>query len=270
MSLPSLLVILGLSALAQASAAWIALRQMTETSGRYRLAWGCVSIALVLMVERRVAPLWRLTIGDELTNAADALIGLVISLLMAFGILGIRRLFIDMKQQEAQLDTLARTDALTGLPNRRETLARLRIELERSARSGHPVAVLMFDIDYFKRINDTWGHAAGDHILEAVARVAQASLRRIDSCGRIGGEEFLVMLPETDREEAQAAAERLRAAIADQVVQRDGRLLRATVSVGVAIHHPADPLPTPDLLIQRADHALYAAKESGRNRIVMA
>lgn len=264
------LAVLGISVLAQAGAVGIALRQMKAVSGPYRLAWGCVSLALALMVERRIAPLWRMLAGGEQTNPADAWFGLVISLLMLFGILGIRRLFIDMRHQEARLDVLARTDALTGLPNRRETLERLRLELERSARSGHPVAVFMLDIDHFKRINDTWGHAAGDDVLVAVAQVARASLRRIDSCGRIGGEEFLVMLPETDREEALAAAERLRAAIADQAVIDGGQPMRVTVSVGVAIHHPADPLPTPDLLIQRADHALYAAKESGRNRIVMA
>jgi diguanylate cyclase (GGDEF)-like protein len=265
-----LLLVLGLSTLAQTVAAWIALHQMAAVSGRYRVAWGCVSLALALMVQRRAAPLWRLIAEGQPSNNADAWFGLAISLLMAAGIYGIRRLFLDMKRQEVELDALARTDVLTGLPNRREIMERLQDELERSDRSRHPVSVLMFDIDHFKRVNDTWGHAAGDQVLKVVAETAQASLRRIDSCGRIGGEEFLVLLPETDRDDAQATAERLRMAIASQSITFDGKNIEVTVSLGVAIHAAGAPLPAPDLLIQRADEALYAAKEGGRNRVVMA
>jgi diguanylate cyclase (GGDEF)-like protein len=264
-----LLLVLALSVVAQGYAAWIALRQMAEVSGHYRLAWGCVSLALALMVQRRVAPLWRLLREDQVSNLADAWFGLAISVLMAVGMLGIRRLFIDMKTQETQLDALARTDALTGLPNRRETMERLQGELQRSQRSGRPIAVLMFDIDHFKRVNDTWGHAAGDQVLRAVADTAHDSLRRIDSCGRIGGEEFLVLLPETDPENAHGAAERLRAAIELCRVHYADQVLRVTVSIGVAIQL-AEASQTAEVLLQRADQALYAAKEGGRNRVVMA
>jgi diguanylate cyclase (GGDEF)-like protein len=264
-----LLFVLAISVLAQTLAAWIALRQMSEVSGRYRLAWACVSLALALMVQRRVAPLWRLVADGQAANLADAWFGLAISVLMAGGMLGIRRLFIDMKAQGAELDVLARTDALTGLPNRRETMERLDGELLRSQRSRRPVAVLMFDIDHFKQVNDTWGHAAGDQVLRAVAETAQGCLRRIDSCGRIGGEEFLVVLPETDLDEGQGAAERLRVAIENCSVQYADQVLRVTVSIGVAIQS-VDPSQAADVLLHCADQALYAAKNGGRNRVMLA
>ena len=264
-----LLAIHGISALAQVLAAGIALRQMAAVAGHYRLAWGAVSLALVLMFERRIAPLWRTLSGDEVSNLADAIFGLAISLLMVAGMIGIRRLFTDMRRQERQLDALARTDALTGLPNRREILERLGREIERGERAGHPVAVLMFDIDHFKQVNDTWGHAVGDRVLQAVAETAQDSLRRIDSCGRIGGEEFLVLLPETGEADAQAAAERLRAAIAQRPITHAGQPLRVTVSIGVAVRPLGGaPLDT-DMLIHNADQALYIAKEAGRDRVAM-
>jgi diguanylate cyclase (GGDEF)-like protein len=262
-----LALILGLSVLAQTLAAWIALRQMAEVGGRYRLAWGCVSLALALMVERRLAPLLRLVYSGE--TAADPWFGLAISLLMAVGVWGIRRLFIDMREQQARLDELARTDALTGLPNRREVLERIAAELERAARTDQPTSLLMFDIDRFKRVNDTYGHAAGDCVLRAVAAIARASLRRIDVCGRVGGEEFLVLLPEAGAEDACAAAERLRAAIASGATDCVDKTLRITVSVGVVTRAPGETTSL-DALVQAADLALYAAKDAGRDRVVMA
>lgn len=262
-------VILGLSVLAQASAAWLALRQMAEVGGRYRLAWGCISLALALMVERRLAPLWRHLAATDPEIPADAWFGLAISLLMAFGVWGVRRLFLELRDQHCQLDELARTDVLTGLPNRRETLERIAAELERGARLGHPTSLLMFDIDRFKRINDTHGHAAGDCVLRTVADIARASLRRIDLCGRVGGEEFLVLLPETRGEEALATAERLRAAIAAASAPCLGKRLRVTVSVGVVTQAP-DPAARFDALVQAADGALYAAKNAGRDRVAVA
>jgi diguanylate cyclase (GGDEF)-like protein len=264
-----LALILGLSVLAQALAAWITLRQMAEVGGRYRLAWGCVSLALALMVERRLAPLLRLVYSGETANEADAWFGLAISLLMAVGVWGIRRLFIDLRDQGARLDALARTDELTGLPNRREVLERVAAELERGARTGLPTSLLMFDIDRFKRVNDTHGHAAGDCVLRAVAAIARVSLRRIDVCGRVGGEEFLVLLPDADAEDALAAAERLRAAIAARAMNCVDQTLHITVSVGVVTRAPGETASL-DALVQAADLALYAAKDAGRDRVVVA
>jgi diguanylate cyclase (GGDEF)-like protein len=264
-----LTLVLAGAVLVQTLAVWIALRQMAEVGGRYRLAWGCVSLALALMIERRLAPLWRELLTGGAANMTDALFGLAISLLMALGIWGVRRLFIDLNDQKARLDELARTDVLTGLPNRRETLERIAAELERGVRGSHPTSLLMFDIDRFKRVNDMHGHAAGDCVLRQVADTARASLRRIDLCGRIGGEEFLVLLPETDREEARRAAERLRAAIAAGVANCLGKPLCVTVSVGVVTQVPEAPA-TLDALIQAVDQALYAAKNAGRDRVAVA
>ncbi len=267
---PGLLPVLVGSTLAQTSAVLIALRQMSDVSGHYRLAWGCVTLALALMVQRRLAPLWRFVTEGTPTPLADAWFGLAISVSMAVGIFGIRRLFIDMKKQETALYTLARTDVLTGLPNRREILARLQSELDRSERSRHPVSVLMLDVDHFKKVNDTYGHAAGDQVLQAVAQAANACLRRIDSCGRIGGEEFLVVLPEADSTEATAVAERLRTAIEGLMIIAEAHTVRVTTSIGIALLPAGETHPSPESLIQRADNALYVAKEGGRNRVVLA
>ena len=261
--------VLGLSIIAQALAALIALRQVGEVSGRYRLAWGCLTLALILMVERRAAPLWRHLQTGDLPNATDAMFGLGISVLMAIGIWGIRRLFIDMRLQESRLDELARTDALTRVPNRREILERLHEESVRIERTGRPLSILMIDIDHFKAVNDDHGHAVGDNVLKTVARCIETSLRRIDHCGRLGGEEFLVLLPEADREEAFAAAERLREAIAASEHPFDGGVLHITVSIGVATRAVSAAL-APEILLRAADAALYAAKNAGRNRVKLA
>lgn len=262
-------IVLGLSIIAQTLAALIALQQVREVAGRYRLAWGCVTLALVLMVERRAAPLWRLLQSGDLPNITDALFGLGISVLMTFGIWGIRRLFIDMRLQEDRLEELARTDALTKLPNRRDILERLNEESVRVERTGRPLSVLMLDIDRFKAVNDTHGHAVGDTVLLAVAQCIESSLRRIDHCGRLGGEEFLVLLPEATREEALAAAERLRETIAVSACCLDFGLVRITVSIGVATHEGGGAL-APESLLKAADAALYRAKHAGRNCVMPA
>lgn len=262
-------LILGLSIIAQTLAALIALRQVGEVSGRYRLAWGCVTLALILMVERRAAPLWRYLQTGALPDAMDALFGLGISILMAMGIWGIRRLFIDMRLQENRLDELARTDALTQVPNRREILERLHEESVRIERTRRPLSILMVDIDHFKAVNDSHGHAVGDAVLKTVAQCIETSLRRIDHCGRLGGEEFLVLLPEADREEAFAAAERLREAIAAGEYRFDFGLLHITVSIGVATLTGSSAL-APETLLRAADAALYAAKNAGRNCVRLA
>jgi diguanylate cyclase (GGDEF)-like protein len=262
-------IILGLSILAQTLAALIALRQVGEVSGRYQLAWGCLTLALILMIERRVAPLGRYLHTGDLPNTTDAMFGLGISVLMAIGIWGIRRLFIDMRLQESHLDELARTDALTQVPNRREILERLHEESVRIERTGRPLSILMIDIDHFKAVNDEHGHALGDAVLKTVAQCIETSLRRIDHCGRLGGEEFLVLLPEADREEAFAAAERLREAIAASEHRIDGSCLHITVSIGVATRAGSSAL-APENLLRAADAALYAAKNAGRNCVRLA
>ena len=160
----------------------------------------------------------------------------------------------------------AQTDALTGLFNRGALLERLERELERSRRYGRSLAVIFFDLDRFKSINDTYGHQFGDRVLRDLARIATQAVRSIDLVGRYGGEEFIAVLPETDGAQALIVAERLRANVARHRLDLpSGEEVRATISAGVAIF-PADAT-TMDTLIRIADTALYAAKAGGRNRV---
>ncbi|MEI8395403.1 MAG: PleD family two-component system response regulator [Rhodospirillaceae bacterium] len=164
--------------------------------------------------------------------------------------------------------SLALTDSLTGVFNRRYVSAHLPRLLDRAADSNKPVSVLMFDIDHFKRVNDTWGHDVGDEVLREVAVRASRNLRNFDLVVRMGGEEFLVIMPDTYGDAALMVAERLRARVGDtpfSVSAAVGEIV-VTVSVGLAVGGRVGD--TVDQLIKRADEALYEAKRTGRNRVV--
>ncbi|HEY0835508.1 MAG TPA: diguanylate cyclase [Azospirillum sp.] len=172
----------------------------------------------------------------------------------------------ERKRFENELRHLATTDPLTGLANRREFLAAAERELVRVRRYDRPAAVLMVDIDHFKRINDTHGHAAGDEALRRVAAICRDLLRESDLIGRLGGEEFGILLPETDVAAAREAAERLRAALAGADIRRpDGGAMRLTASIGIAACTATDS--SIGQALSRADDALYHAKGQGRNRV---
>ncbi len=170
----------------------------------------------------------------------------------------------ERKAYEAELRRLATTDALTGVANRRFFLERMDHELARFKRLGKPVALLMVDLDRFKRVNDTYGHAAGDDVLKHFARLAQQMLRKIDLIGRLGGEEFAVLLPGTDGEGALRFAERLRDAFAQTPARSGADDIRVTLSVGVTLLRKEDERVE---ALARADRALYRAKDEGRNRV---
>ncbi|MEQ5871270.1 diguanylate cyclase [Sagittula sp. NFXS13] len=160
-------------------------------------------------------------------------------------------------------------DPLTGLYNRRYALPYATRLAERTAVSRKPYAILLADLDHFKHINDDYGHSAGDVVLATVARRIKDNLRAGDLTARWGGEEFLVAMPDTNRQIAQRTAERVTALISDTpITLPDGQNIPVTLSVGVAIGYGADDLP--EELIARADNALYAAKHQGRNTVVMA
>jgi diguanylate cyclase (GGDEF)-like protein len=166
----------------------------------------------------------------------------------------------------AELQLQSITDSLTGLSNRRNLFALAEREFQRAARFGRPLSAIMLDIDHFKRVNDTHGHAAGDQALAEVARRLRASVRNIDIVGRYGGEEFVLLLPETELAGAGLLAERLRLAIAAAPVTTVAGPVPLTVSLGVAANRPA--VADVAALINNADTALYAAKEAGRNRVL--
>lgn len=166
-----------------------------------------------------------------------------------------------------QLNYLAQTDPLTGIANRRQLLDRGEEEISRSRRYRTPLSVLMLDIDHFKLVNDTFGHHLGDQVLIVIAVTCSKLLRNIDLIGRYGGEEFAILLPETNAAQAEIAAERLRKGILNETVTTHAGYIRVTVSIGIAELTPEDKSFM--ALLDRADQALYKAKQSGRNQVVV-
>lgn len=162
------------------------------------------------------------------------------------------------------------TDPLTGLYNRRYALPHLARFADRAKRSGRPYALMLVDVDHFKTVNDTYGHAAGDAVLVALAARLRDGLRAPDLLARIGGEEFLLAMPDMPRNRASAVAETLCHAVSNKPMPlADGRAVSVSVSIGISIGDPSGQAAPQDLL-QRADRALYAAKDSGRNTVVLA
>jgi diguanylate cyclase (GGDEF)-like protein len=167
----------------------------------------------------------------------------------------------------AQLQLLSSTDRLTGLYNRGHWEASLKAAYARHQRYGNALSLVMLDIDHFKRVNDTYGHQAGDKVIEQVARLLHEHVRESDVVGRYGGEEFGVVLSDTDSAGGQIFAERLRKAVEASLVQYNGQDIRFTVSLGVAdLSQPANDHAE---LIARADQALYTSKKTGRNRVTV-
>jgi diguanylate cyclase (GGDEF)-like protein len=180
----------------------------------------------------------------------------------------VRHLALSLKNAErfAVMRVRAEYDALTGIYNRRHFEELLDDEMQRLSRHGRPLAVLMADVDHFKRVNDTWGHKTGDAVLREVAALLTDGIRGTDCCARYGGEEFVILLPYTDIEEAGSLAERIRKRTAEHVFTAEGGVpLHLTISFGVSGIDPADALSREELL-SAADGALYAAKRQGRNR----
>ena len=165
---------------------------------------------------------------------------------------------------------LSSRDGLTGIANQRQFRMVLERELDRVTRTGEPLALLLFDIDYFKQINDTHGHPSGDLVLKAVAWRLEAGVRPMDTVARIGGEEWAVVLPSSLAAHARGTAERLRQEIARMpIFLEDGTPLEITVSCGGAAVAPWANV-SPEVLVTEADQALYAAKQGGRNRVCFA
>ena len=215
---------------------------------------------------------------DYPTVVAAAYVGMVVVVLLSSTFLTtrvqstrehLRRQKAELAQALEQIRQLATHDDLTGLLNRRAMLDRMQLEQRRSLRSGSPLLIAQLDIDHFKAVNDTHGHAAGDLVLQSFADTVRRNVRDTDVLARWGGEEFVLLLCDTPAADAVALMERLRQAVQAMQVpvpQGDGPIT-VTVSIGLARHTPADPLAG---TLERADQALYAAKAGGRNRVVPA
>jgi two-component system, cell cycle response regulator len=169
------------------------------------------------------------------------------------------------KKTEEELLRLAATDPLTGAFNRREFMALAEQESLRSHRYGRPLSIMMLDLDHFKRLNDTYGHAAGDKALQRFTTLCCNALRTVDIFGRWGGEEFVALLPETDAEGAAVIAERLRKILSQSVLVYNEQKIAFTVSIGIAQYRNSEVSVEGPL--GRADTAVYDAKKAGRNRI---
>ncbi len=206
-------------------------------------------------------------------------------LLGVFGMISDQREFLDSRQiglievmcnqtaisianarMHEEIELMATTDGLTGIFNHRIFQEKLTDELKRSERYSTPLSLLLVDIDYFKKVNDVYGHPAGDLVLKGVAKILKYEVRDVDIAARYGGEEFAVILPGTDSRGAKNFAERLRKAIMTEVFLADGKTLKVTASIGIATA-PADA-QTKENLIERTDQALYHAKHQGRNQSV--
>lgn len=173
---------------------------------------------------------------------------------------------INNAQLFAKVQRMATTDELTSLRNRRSFFAMAEHEFERAERYDHPISAIMLDIDHFKKVNDTYGHAVGDDVLRVVAQRTQQQVREFDIAGRYGGEEFAIILPQTELCAATQVAKRLRQSVAEHPIKIKDGYVKVTVSLGVA--QSSGTKPTLASLLDQADQALFRAKEAGRNRVV--
>lgn len=232
---------------------------------------------LTLMALRRLIPFQHFTsqipmLDDE--HLLDSVLSVIISLLLFFGLLGIRKSMNRLEDYTDLVESRSRTDYLTGAWNRLEIERRIELEISRSKRYVSPVALLLFDIDHFKQVNDNHGHEVGDTVLKNLVSFCHDNIREIDVLGRFGGEEFLVLMPNTDEHAAFKAAERLRTGVEEMVCAgRNGGSIRITISLGVSVLHPLpemDAYAQMKILINRSDQAMYLAKQEGRNQTRLA
>lgn len=177
----------------------------------------------------------------------------------------IERDLTEHKRLQSHLESMANTDSLTGLLNRQAFMHRAEKEFSRARRYARPLSAVMIDVDHFKSINDRYGHAAGDRVLQEVSAICQSSLRGSDTLGRIGGEEFVLLLPDTPQSNAIFVAERMREQLARTPIDLDGIVLSTTASFGVASLCEADV--NFNSMLERADEAMYHAKHDGRNKV---
>ena len=248
--------------------------QLFSRAGIYRLPCLFLMLGFLTIALRQINLLIN-AIGDSDPNQLDALIALMTSGLFVLGMHYLIRAFSSIEIQSDIFEHDAKVDRMTGVFRRQETFNRLEQEISRSFRNRQPLALIMIDIDHFKFVNDRYGHLVGNVVLKNLAISCQQELRNIDILGRVGGEEFLVVLPNTHEDAALAIAERLRIQIENCVVaQIDNEPIRITISCGITIFKPESELDLvhpilADKYFQQADLAMYQAKQRGRNQCVV-
>ena len=171
---------------------------------------------------------------------------------------------LELEKANNQLEIISKTDGLTGLLNRKSWEDLLEKEYEREKRYHEDSTLIIFDIDHFKKVNDGYGHPAGDEVIRQTADIVRQSIRKTDIAGRYGGEEYVILLPHTSLDSAKVLAERIRKKVEAKPVYYDGQIISYTISLGLASFHPS--LENPTQWIEQADQALYQSKQGGRNR----
>lgn len=218
--------------------------------------------------DRRLAAATKRARANELYQYLQSAIGLVLLVLSSLAASALKRTMAAEQQVRDELRRRAMTDDLTGLANRRELMASLDRATSSAQRYGRPLALAIIDIDHFKNVNDTHGHPVGDAVIRKVALTASEVMRAQDTVGRLGGEEFAVVLPDCSANDALAACERLRMAMREMDLELEtGHQIFVTLSVGIAVLGQGD---TAADMIARADAALYNAKHGGRDRVLLA
>jgi diguanylate cyclase (GGDEF)-like protein len=238
----------------------------------YRYASGFFALGIGFLTVSGISPVIHI-LGGDLVNQGEAGLSAAVSVSLLLGVIFFKRLLIDLESKNFILDQFLKTDALTSALSRVEVIARAEIEIKKSFRSQESIAFLMLDIDHFKLINDSYGHPIGDQVLINLAIACKEELREVDIFGRVGGEEFLIALPETPKSEAIDVANRLRLAVAQRALATVGdKSIFITVSIGVAIFDPqADQYLESSAVMRKyynlCDSAMYHAKQAGRNQV---
>ena len=265
------LLLFSISLCAQLAAAFFGIHLFLKSKS-YRMACGFIALGLALMVGRRVSPLLEAWNGKELNNL-DAWLAALISISLLLGMFEFKKLLGDLESRNFILDQFSKVDSLTGALSRFETFSRVELEIKKSFRSKECIAFLMADIDHFKNVNDLYGHPFGDRVLMNLVKQCQEVLREIDIFGRVGGEEFLIVLPDANEIRARQVAERLRVKIAQSpLVDVYGKDIFITISIGIAIYDPSQDLePSSGAVLKNyfslCDQAMYRAKNAGRNQV---
>ena len=241
-------------------------------SNKYQLGWAFLSTALFVMIYIRIAPLIMIFESKEIV-ISDAFTSLLISLLILFAILSLKNIVLDLEQRNNQLRKEAKIDLLTGAYGREEAYLRGKSDISRSLRNKKSVGFIMIDLDYFKKVNDRYGHLAGNVILKKLSSLCKNEIRNIDTFSRFGGEEFLVILPNIDNIFLNEVAERLRRKIEKYNFNYLHKKININISAGISYYDPnKDRNTNPNSIflkyVKRADEAMYTAKNKGRNRVM--
>lgn len=238
-----------------------------------RLAAGFFALGLILMLSRLMLSIADIFEGSSISRF-DSVLSFAISILMLISIFHFKKLVIQLELKNIALNRLSKVDSLTGALSRVEVFKRSELEIERSFRNGHEISFLMLDIDHFKYVNDQYGHPVGDIVLTNLVKNCQSQLRKIDILGRVGGEEFLVILPESSESDAFETAERLRLFVAKNSTSvGGGEEIFITISIGISTFNPQmTDVRNPAVILKNfyemSDVAMYSAKKAGRNQVV--